>query len=86
MKDWKDILLQVLVSEEEGIQHRATHLLAAMMETSDSVAKEVVSSQMFEVLMAITKLEGDQHKGSVECAQHALECAAKLGLVQSTNG
>lgn len=73
----------MLVSEEDGIQHRATHLLAAMMEISETLAKQVVDSQMFEVLMAISKLEGEKHAGSAKCAQSGLESAAKLGLVQS---
>ena len=83
MEKWQDILLQVLVSEQPDIQHRATHLVSNMMRSSKDATQEVVSSQLFEVLMAITKLEGEQHQGSKECAEAALKTAAKHGLAKA---
>lgn len=80
---WQDILLQVLVSEQADIQHRATHLVCNMMESSKDVTQEIVSSQLFEILMAITKLEGEQNQGSRTCAEAALKTAAKHGFAKA---
>jgi len=55
------------------------------MEADESVCKAIVNSQLFEVLLAITKLQGDIHKGSVECAESALKAAAKFGLAQAVD-
>ena len=74
--------MQVLVSEETGVRHRAAHLLANLMQCDKEFCDEVVSSQLFEVLMAISKVEGEEHRGAKECAQSALEAAATHGLVK----
>lgn len=72
----------MLVAEEVGIRHRATHLLAAVMTTSKDISDQVVASQLFEVLMAISKVGGEENEGARTCAQSALEAAAKHGLVK----
>lgn len=79
---WDDILLQVLVSEEPGVQHRATHLLSNLMEADKEFTEKVVQSQLFEILMAITKQEGEHHKDARKCAEAALEVAAKYGFAK----
>lgn len=86
MGAWKDLLLQVLVSEEMGVRHRAAHLMANLMECSKEFSDLVVSSQLFEVLMAISKVEGEENRGAKECAESALAAAAKHGLAQSVEG
>ncbi|XP_067935381.1 protein unc-45 homolog B-like isoform X2 [Watersipora subatra] len=82
VSSWKDCLLQVLVSEEPGVRHRAAHLLSNLMLTNKDFCEQVVSCQLFEVLMAISKVEGAEMAGARECAQAALEAAASHELVK----
>jgi len=76
------LLLQVLVSENVGVRHRATHLLANLMESNCELSQGVVSSQLFEVLLALSKVEGEEHSAVRKCSQSALEAAAKHKLVK----
>lgn len=56
-----------------------------MMQTDKETANQIVESQLFEILMAISKLDGDEQRGARECAGEALKAAADFGLVKAVN-
>ena len=67
------------------MRHRATHLLCNLMSCNKEFCEQVVSSQLFDVLMAVSTVEGEEHAGAKECAVAALEAAAKHGLAKSVS-
>uniref|UniRef100_A0A915DQ54 Uncharacterized protein n=1 Tax=Ditylenchus dipsaci TaxID=166011 RepID=A0A915DQ54_9BILA len=51
-----------------------------MVESSEKVASEIMATELFCVLVAITKLGDSERKGSQEQAQRALNAAEKWAL------
>ena len=50
MKPWLEILQQLLVTEDVGIQHRACHLTVNLMSASKDIATKLVESQVGKML------------------------------------
>ncbi|KAK7091996.1 hypothetical protein V1264_009607 [Littorina saxatilis] len=82
VNQWLDIIQQILVTENTEIQHRACHLVMNLMADSKDIATKLVQSQVLEILMAITKLEGPQYVEIRKCAQAALDLAKDHGLIK----
>ena len=53
-----------------------------MMAADKDIATRLVESTMFEILMAVSKLEGEESKGAKECALKALESAKQWKLIK----
>ncbi|XP_076457084.1 protein unc-45 homolog B-like isoform X2 [Babylonia areolata] len=82
VQSWLEILQQILVTDNLEIQHRACHLVMNLMAVDKEIATLLVQSQVLEILMAITKLEGAELADIRQCAQSALDTATEHGLIQ----
>ncbi|KAL8594973.1 hypothetical protein ACOMHN_038770 [Nucella lapillus] len=86
VKSWLEILQQILVADNREIQHRACHLAMNLMATDEEIATMLVQSQVLEILMAITKLEGEEMEEVRQSAQSTLDTAVQHGLIQPFQG
>uniref|UniRef100_A0A8R1E5X6 Uncharacterized protein n=1 Tax=Caenorhabditis japonica TaxID=281687 RepID=A0A8R1E5X6_CAEJA len=68
-------------------QRRGLMAIANIMQSSNKLCSEIVSSEVFRVLVAITKLGGvnQERAGSTEQAKRALQAAEKFGLIKATD-
>lgn len=85
VSSWKERLLQPLVAEHAELRHRAAHIIANLVARSRDIAEMVVGSQLFEVLLAVSKLPEPEYAPARACAEQALLAAAsKWQLIQET--
>ena len=81
VKSWKEIFKQLLVCENQELQHRATYVVANMIENDGDIAKDLMEGDFFEILMALSLYEGPEKQAIKEHANRALAKAKKLGLI-----
>uniref|UniRef100_A0A914MDV7 UNC-45/Cro1/She4 central domain-containing protein n=1 Tax=Meloidogyne incognita TaxID=6306 RepID=A0A914MDV7_MELIC len=88
-KSWIELFKEMAMAERPELQRRGLIGIANMVEYGgEMVASEIMASEIFRVLVAITKLEGDAAAGREEArkeAQRALDAAQKLGLITPTD-
>nr|CAD2137208.1 unnamed protein product [Meloidogyne enterolobii] len=88
-KSWVELFKEMAMAERPELQRRGLIGIANMVEYGgEMVASEIMGSEIFRVLVAITKLEGDAATGREEArkeAQRALDAAQKLGLIAPTD-
>ncbi|VDK79074.1 unnamed protein product [Gongylonema pulchrum] len=59
--------------------------IANMVESCEKVASEIVASEIFRVLVAITKLKNKDRSPAKKEAQRALDAAVKWGIIRPTD-
>jgi hypothetical protein len=75
--------LQGLAAHElPDIQHRGIFILANLMAANKEIAERLVSSNMLEVLMAVSKLTEPERKAASELADQALRKAEEWNLIK----
>lgn len=79
---WFDILLSLAVHEVPDIQHRGIFIIRNMITVDKEIAERFVSSNMLEVLMALSKLDDPERKVASSLADEALKKAAEWNLVK----
>uniref|UniRef100_A0A914LY41 Uncharacterized protein n=2 Tax=Meloidogyne TaxID=189290 RepID=A0A914LY41_MELIC len=88
-KSWIELFKEMAMAERPELQRRSLIGIANMVEYGgEMVASEIMASEIFRVLVAITKLEGDAAAGREEArkeAQRALDVAQKFGLIAPTD-
>ncbi|KAF7636608.1 TPR_REGION domain-containing protein [Meloidogyne graminicola] len=86
---WIPLFKEMAMAEKPELQRRGLIGIANMIENGcEKVASEIVASEIFRVLVAITKLEGKAAIGREESrkeAQRALDAAEKLELIAPTD-
>ncbi|KAI1716556.1 myosin-binding striated muscle assembly central domain-containing protein [Ditylenchus destructor] len=85
IKGWVEHFTELAMSENPEIQRRCLMGIANMVESSEKVASEIMASDVFRVLVAITKLDNKERKGAQEQAKRALDAAEKLGVIKATD-
>ncbi|VDN29363.1 unnamed protein product [Gongylonema pulchrum] len=85
MKSWPDVLKDICMSENTEVQRRGLMAIANMVESCEKVASEVVASEIFRVLVAITKLKNKDRSPAKKEAQRALDAAVKWGIIRPTD-
>ncbi|KAJ1354643.1 Protein unc-45 A [Parelaphostrongylus tenuis] len=61
--------------------------IANIMESDEKLCSEIVATELFRVLVAISKLEAvaEGRKGAVDQAKRGLAAAEKFGIVKPTD-
>ncbi|KAH7728119.1 UNC-4 protein5 protein [Aphelenchoides avenae] len=85
IKSWSDLFMEICMSEDPEVQRRCLIGIANMVELDEKVASELIASEVFRVLVAITKLKNEGREGSRKEAQRALDAAEKWGLIKPTD-
>ncbi|KAL7071749.1 hypothetical protein ACQ4LE_009377 [Meloidogyne hapla] len=88
-ESWIPLFKEMAMAERPELQRRGLIGIANMIEYGgEMVASEIIGSEIFRVLVAITKLEGDAaigREGACKEAQRALDCAQNFGLIAPTD-
>jgi len=86
IKSWPSVLTEICMAEHAEVQRRCLMAIANMIESDEKVAAQIIASEVFAVLVAITKLQGDQSReGSQKEARRALAAAQKHSLIVPTD-
>ncbi|KAM3728902.1 Protein unc-45 [Dirofilaria immitis] len=85
MKSWPEILNDICMSENVEIQRRGLIGIANMVQSSEKVACEIVASEIFRVLIAITKIKNKDREPAQKEARRALDAAVKWGIIRPTD-
>ncbi|KAL3118992.1 hypothetical protein niasHT_003775 [Heterodera trifolii] len=85
LSSWEELLTELAMSENPEVQRRCLIGIANLAEFGgERVASQLFASQVFRVLVAITKLDEKGREGSKKEAQRALEVAESRGLIRAT--
>ncbi|EGT47902.1 hypothetical protein CAEBREN_14621 [Caenorhabditis brenneri] len=87
IKSWPEVFKDIAMHEDAETQRRGLMGIANIMQASNKLCSEIVSSEVFRVLVAVTKLGGinQERAGSTEQAKRALDAAEKFGLIKATD-
>ncbi|VDM10517.1 unnamed protein product [Wuchereria bancrofti] len=85
MKSWPEILKDICMSANIEVQRRGLIGIANMVQSSKKVACEVVASEIFRILIAITKLKNKDREPAQKEARRALDAAIKWGIIRPTD-
>lgn len=87
IKSWPEVFKEIAMHEDPEAQRRGLMGIANIMESDEKLCSEVVASEVFRVLVAITKLgaSNEARKGATEQAKRALAAAEKLGIIRPTD-
>ncbi|CAD6190352.1 unnamed protein product [Caenorhabditis auriculariae] len=87
IQSWPQVFKDIAMHEDVETQKRGLIGITRVMESSEKCCAEVVASEVFRVLVAITKLGGinNERKGATEEAKKALAAAEKFGLIKATD-
>ena len=69
--------------EVPDIQHRGAYIVMNMIDADKELASRIIESDMLEVLMALSRLEGPEFAGTQKFAIEALAKAVEYGLIKS---
>ena len=81
-KQWFEILQGLAANDLPDIQHRGVYILANMMAADKEIAEQLVTSNILEVLMALSKLNDPQRKAAALIAEQALKKAEEWNLIK----
>uniref|UniRef100_F1KS65 Protein unc-45 A n=1 Tax=Ascaris suum TaxID=6253 RepID=F1KS65_ASCSU len=82
IKSWPEVIKEICMAENNEIQRRGLMGVANMVESCEKVACEIIASEVFRVLVAITKLKNKERVGAQKEAQRALDAAVKWGIIK----
>ncbi|VDN01183.1 unnamed protein product [Thelazia callipaeda] len=85
MKSWPEVLADICVSENVEIQRRGLIAIANMVQSSEKVASEIIATEIFRLLVAITKLNDKERTSAQKEARRALDAAVKWGIISPTD-
>lgn len=81
VKSAKDILKELIVNENEEVQHRGLYVLSNLINASKEIAQELVQDDFLEIIMALTQTKGTS-ENVVSVALSALQKAQEYGLIK----
>ncbi|ESP02238.1 hypothetical protein LOTGIDRAFT_224978 [Lottia gigantea] len=79
---WLEVLQTLVANEDLDIQHRGCYIAYNMVNSSQKIAEKIFESQLFEIMMAVTKLEQQERARSKELCEDALQKAVEYGMVK----
>ncbi|RCN35472.1 tetratricopeptide repeat protein [Ancylostoma caninum] len=87
VKTWPDVFKEIAMHEDPEAQRRGLMGIANIMESDEKLCAEIVASEVFRVLVAITKLgpKNEARKGATEQAKRGLAAAEKFGIIKPTD-
>ncbi|CAJ0956400.1 unnamed protein product, partial [Mesorhabditis belari] len=87
LKSWQDLFKDMIMHEDPEIQRRCLIGIRNIMQSDKALCAEIVASEIFRVLIAITKLgkNNADRLGSVEEAKKALQVAEEFDFIKATD-
>lgn len=79
---WLEYLHIILANENTDLQYRGVCVVRNLIESGKSVAEKLIQTDVMEILMALTKLEGAEKKKIIEVAEDALKIAEDYKLIK----
>lgn len=86
LQSWVESLRCLLANPISEIQYRGVYMLYNIIKDDKDTAAKVFETDVMEILMAITKLTGEEHKRSKEYAAKCLAAAEELGVIRKPDG
>ncbi|XP_045454387.1 protein unc-45 homolog B [Melitaea cinxia] len=86
LQSWVESLRCLLANPISEIQYRGVYMLYNIIKDDKDTAAKVFETDVMEILMAITKLTGEEHKISKEYAAKCLAAAEELGVIRKPDG
>ncbi|KAK0423976.1 hypothetical protein QR680_008441 [Steinernema hermaphroditum] len=85
MGSWIDLIKEICASEHPEIQKRCMQGVANMVASCEKVASEMMKTDIFHVLIAISKHSEKGREEAQKEAKRALEAAVKFGVIAPTD-
>lgn len=85
VKGFVDILKHILISDDREIQHRASYIVANVLESSKEMAELLIAGDVFEILLALTNENGKDNQAIKEHLERGLKAAKDWGLIKENN-
>ncbi|CAI4222179.1 unnamed protein product [Auanema sp. JU1783] len=87
IQSWVEVFKEICMHEDPEVQRRGIMGIANIMKSSEKNCSEIVASEIFRILVAVSKLgaKNQERLGSTEQASIALEAAEKFGLIKATD-
>ena len=84
-EQWLKILTQLAACDLYELQHRGVFIIYNLMSASKDIAGQIVASQLFEVLMALSKLDDPKKADIKEIVENSLDKAVEWELIKPIN-
>lgn len=81
-KSWLEMFQYLLSHQNSNLQYRGLVIVKQMIESSKETAGKLVETSVFEILMALSKLDDDSKKKIRDIADEVLKEIEKLGLIR----
>ncbi|CAB3403390.1 unnamed protein product [Caenorhabditis bovis] len=87
IKSWPEVFKEIAMHEDVETQRRGLMGIANIMVTNEKLCAEIVASEIFRILVAVTKLGSmnQERAGATEQAKRGLDAAEKFGLIKATD-
>ncbi|KAI6209433.1 Protein unc-45-like protein B [Aphelenchoides besseyi] len=87
LSSWKELFMEIIQAEHPEIQRRCIMGVANIIEKSEANASKVMSTEIFRLMVAITKLQTptNERDGAKKEAQRALDAAERFGVIKPTD-
>lgn len=81
-KTWLEMFQFLLSHRNTNLQYRGITIVRNMVDSSKEVATQLMESQVFEILMALSKVEDQPKKKIKELAEQILKDVEKIGIIK----
>ncbi|XP_071451063.1 protein unc-45 homolog B [Hetaerina americana] len=79
---WVEALQALLALPVPGFQHRGAAMVEAMMRSSKEVAESIIETNLLEILMMLSRVDGDEYVKIRNLASLALKSAEEMKLIK----
>lgn len=86
LESWPETLRCTLANNNKEIQYRGTYILYNIVKGDKDIATKIFETDVLEILMALTKLEGPEQMRTKDLAQKCLTEAEELRVIRKPEG
>lgn len=79
---WLETLRCLLANPNREVQFRGTYMLSNIIKGDKDIAAKIFETDVMEILMALTKLEGPEFEKTKSNAHKCLDAAEKMGVIR----
>ncbi|XP_046396324.1 protein unc-45 homolog B [Ischnura elegans] len=79
---WIETLQALLAQPVPDFQHRGAAIVEAMVRSSRQVAEKIIETNLLEILMVLSRMDGDEYKKIRALASEALKSAEEMKLIK----
>ncbi|XP_028172945.1 protein unc-45 homolog B [Ostrinia furnacalis] len=82
VQPWLETLRCLLANPDKEIQFRGTYMLYNIIKDDKDISAKIFETDVMEILMALTKLDGPEYDKTKENAQKCLDAAEEMGVIR----